>query len=291
MNTVKLYCLVDSFVKQINNSSRKKQVGRKGILSKTDYLFLCIIKQKRGFLTTKEFYHFIKEDVKNWFNELPSYKQFIKGIEKSLKYLVLLTWVLARMNKMKKSKYHIVDSMPLPVCNNQYRFRSKIYKNFASSGKNMNGWYYGFKLHLIINLNMEIESVHISDGSTKDLNVLGTAFTKDIFGWLVGDKGYIGKENASSLSDQGITLITKPRTNMKKPPATRIQQFLIAQRQKIESVNSSLKHRLSIINRYARSLDSFFVSVFASISAYSLFLKSNLKSNPINPVFFNPLIS
>ena len=138
---------------------------------------------------------------------------------------------------------------------------------------------------------MEIESVHISDGSTKDLNVLGTAFTKDIFGWLVGDKGYIGKENASSLSDQGITLITKPRTNMKKPPATRIQQFLIAQRQKIESVNSSLKHRLSIINRYARSLDSFFVSVFASISAYSLFLKSNLKSNPINPVFFNPLIS
>jgi hypothetical protein len=37
------------------------------------------------------------------------------------------------------------------VCNNQYRFIAKLFKGLARSGKNLNGWFWGFKLHLIIN--------------------------------------------------------------------------------------------------------------------------------------------
>ena len=265
---VEIYCFVDNFVKMIDQRNNKKMVGRKGILTKSDYVTLGIFKQQYGITTTKKLYLFVKEHMKQDFPNVPSYQQFNHGIKSTSRYFVTIAWLLTKMTYRKDSKYHIVDSSPMPVCNNQYRHSEKTFKGFASTGKNLNGWFWGFKLHIIINDNMEIEAVKITDGSTRDLDVLDGDFIEGIRGWLVGDKGYIGKKKTQDLSKKGIHLLTKPRKNMKKRPATNLHNFLLSMRQSIESVFSYLKHRLSLVSRFARSPEGFFANAFSAIVTY-----------------------
>lgn len=288
-NIVEVYCFVDNFVKLIESKSTKSLVGRKSMLTKTDYVTLAILKQDLGIKTTKQLYEFVREYMQKDFTILPSYQQFNHGIKSTFRYLVTISWLLTKMTRQKGSKYHIVDSSPLPVCNNQYRFMAKLFKGIARPGKNLNGWFWGFKLHIIINHDMEIESIKISDGSTRDIDVLEGDFIEKISGWLVGDKGYIGKEKAKDLASKGIRLITKSRKNMKKFPATPIQNYLFVKRQSIESIFSYLKHRLSIVNCYARSAEGFFVNVFSAIVMYTLNRKR--ENNPCLQEFSMSLIS
>jgi hypothetical protein len=267
-NIIEVYCLVDNFVKIIDAKKTKGLVGRKSMLSKADYITLTIFKQESGIRTTKQLYEFVKEYMRKDFPPLPSYQQFNHGIKSTFRYFVMIACALTKMTRKKSSKYHIVDSSPLPVCNNQYRFIARLFKGMARSGKNLNGWFWGFKLHLIINDNMEIESIKISDGSTRDIDVLDGSFIENIRGWLVGDKGYIGQRKAQALAAKGIKLVTRSRKNMKKIPALPIHNYLLSKRQSIEATFSYLKHRLLAINSYARSAEGFFVNVFSAIVTY-----------------------
>lgn len=264
-NIVEVYCFIDNFVKMIESKNAKSLAGRKSMLTKTDYVTLAIFKQEHGIKTTKQLYEFVQEYMRKDFPPLPSYQQFNQGIKSTFRYFIIIAWILTKITRQKESKYHIVDSSPLPVCNN-----AKLFKGLARSGKNLNGWFWGFKLHLIINDNMEIESIRITGGSTHDIDVLEGDFIEGIRGWLVGDKGYIGQKKAQELAKQNIKLVTRSRANMKKVPVLPIHNHLLSKRQAIESTFSYLKHRLTVLNSYARSVEGFFVNVFSAIVTYAL---------------------
>jgi hypothetical protein len=284
-NIVEVYCLIDNFVKKIQAIEGKKKVGRKSVLTESDFITLAVIRQNYGIKTIKQFYDFVKDRMQSEFPQIPSYQQFNSGMINAFPYVCSIVWILSKINKNRTTNYHIVDSTPLPVCNNQRRFAAKIFRGAASSGKNLDGWFWGFKLHLIINDNMQIESIRITGGSTSDINALDEAFTKKISGFLVGDKGYLSKKKAATLAKRGITLITKPRKNMKQYPTTSTQRYLLSQRQKIEGVFGSLKHRLLLISRVARSPQGFFMGVFSAL-LYYMFDDVCLKK-----IGFEPLIA
>jgi len=163
-------------------------------------------------------YNLIKNHTKNTFGSLPSYQQFCAGLESNLVYLSLINYVITEINKQKNNDFFIIDSTSLPICRNSYRSRSKLGKNIATSGKNINGWYFGFKLRLVITNDMDIISFKFTGGSTSGIAALDTNFVKNITGYLIGDKGYLGKKKAQELRKNGIKLITKPRKNMKQIP-------------------------------------------------------------------------
>ena len=269
-NIVEVYCLVDNLVKIISSKIQKSSAGRPGNLSKTDYVVLAIIKQQIGIKTVKSFYDIAKYAYASYFPKFPSYQQFNAGIKSTFKIFIAISLILILRVRKKGSKYHFVDSTPMPVCSNQYRFKAKLFKGLAAAGKNMHGWFGGFKLHLIVNHNMEIESIKITNGSASDVSVLDEKMLQGIAGILVGDKGYIGEKKAKELAAKNIALLTRARKNMRKLPATKEVNWLLSKRQAIESVFSSLKHRLLAVNTFSRSVEGFFVSVFSAITAYSI---------------------
>ncbi len=271
-NIVEVYCLVDNLVKFLTPKIKKSLAGRPGNLTTTDYVVLAIIKQQIGIKTVKQFYEVAKNAYASCFPAFPSYQQFNHGIKSTFQFFIAISWILMQRVRRKGRKYHFVDSTPLEVCSNQYRFSAKLFKGLASAGKNMHGWFWGFKLHLIINDNMEIESLKITNGSASDISVLDKVFVEGIKGILIGDKGYVGEEKGIELAKNKLLLITKPRKNMRKLPATKEMNYLLSKRQSIESVFSALKYRLSAVNTFARSAESFFVSVFSAITAYSISL-------------------
>ena len=135
-----------------------------------------------------------------------------------------------------------VDSTPIRVCRNQRIHIHRTFKGIAQRGKCSMGWFLGFKLHLICNEKGELLNFMITPGDIDDREPLKyNAFVEFLYGKLVGDKGYIGKELFQRLFVNGIQLITKLKSNMKGTLMSVSDKLLLRKRAIIETVNDELK--------------------------------------------------
>ena len=154
-----------------------------------------------------------------------------------------------------------------------------MFKDIATVGKSTMGWFYGFKLHLIINDKGKILSFTITQANVDDREPLeNKRFIKGIFRKLFADKGYISKKIADILFVDGIHLITQLRNNMKNSLMTLSDKILLRKRSVIETVNDELKNMCQIEHSRHRSIGNFITNLISGLIAYSFFLK-NLQYN------------
>ena len=125
----------------------------------------------------------------------------------------------------------------------------------------------------------------------KDYNVLDGNMVKGLFGWMVGDKGYICSRVSQKLAKKGLKLLTKTKSNRKKYPATKFQNYLFSKREKIETVFSLLKFQLNMVATGAKSLLGFFSHLSASILLYCICKVQNIKKDFCIDTFEQSLIS
>ncbi len=136
------------------------------------------------------------------------------------------------------------------------------------------GWFYGFKLHLIINDKGEILDFILTPGNVDDREPLKNMdLHKRIFGKLFGDKGYISKNLFEQLFVDGVHLITKLRKNMKNALLLLHDRIMLRKRALIESVNDELKNICQIEHTRHRSFDNFIINLLSALAAYSFFDK------------------
>ena len=141
-------------------------------------------------------------------------------------------------------------------------------------GKSTVGWFFGFKLHLIINDNGEILSFYLSPGNTSDSNAKNiTRMTKEIFGKMFGDKGYISKALSDLLFGDRVQLITAVRRNMKQKALSNEEKLLLRKQSVIETFNDELKNICQAEHSRHRSIAGFILNIMSAIAAYSLFKK------------------
>ena len=113
-----------------------------------------------------------------------------------------------------KTGIYFVDSMHIKACHIKREKQNKVFKNNAKKSKTTVGWFFGFKLHFILNTFGEIVSMTITGGNVNDRSPV-MDMVKGITGKLIGDKGYISKKLSAELFEQKVTLITKIKKNMK----------------------------------------------------------------------------
>merc|ERR1712000_388616 len=92
-----------------------------------------------------------------------------------------------------------VDSMPIAVCHNRRIHSHRVFDETAERGKNSVGWFYGFKLHLIVNDRGELLAVQLTPGNVDDRTPVPKMVEK-LFDLLFAS---------------GVQLVTKIRKNMK----------------------------------------------------------------------------
>jgi len=275
-NLVEVYCLASNLASKIDQFLGKTNVGRKPILNRAEYITLAIIKQERSIRTNKDLYELVKYCMYHEFPLFPSYQQFCKGLESNLSYLVLMNQMLCKMNISPEETEYIVDSTKLPICKTIYSNSAKLALGAADYGKNLEGWFFGFKLHIIINSNMEIVSFKFSKASTSDISALDGFMTQDLIGLLFGDKGYISAKKTKELLDQNLRLVTRSRKNMAQLPVETLLAKLLYIRQRVETVFGQLKDNFMLIYGKARSIKSFFSNALSAILAYTLKKKPSL---------------
>ena len=114
-------------------------------------------------------------------------------------------------------------------------------QGLAAHGRGTMGWVYGFKLHLVINAAGEIIQAMLTPANTNGRAPLAReAFTRKLFGRLVGDKGYISQALSEQLLAKGIRLVTRTKRNMKNR-VMKVQDKLLRQRAAVETVIGMLK--------------------------------------------------
>jgi hypothetical protein len=163
-----------------------------------------------------------------------------------------------------------IDSTTLKVCNNRRISSHKVFKDSASRGKSSMGWFYGFKLHLVVNEYGEILSFQFSKGNLDDRNIdVIKSLTKNLNGKLFGDRGYISDKLIKMLYLDGIHLITKLRKNMKNKLMLVMDKILLRKRAIIESINDILKNCCQIEHTRHRSPINFLANLLAGLIAYT----------------------
>lgn len=136
--------------------------------------------------------------------------------------------------------------------------------------KSSTGWYYGFKLHLAVNEKGEILGFYVTAANV-DERETADWITQDLWGKLIGDKGYISQTLFDQLMVRGLKLITKLRRNMKNRLLEMEEKLLLRKRAIIETVNDQLKN----ISNIEHSPQSLAVELFrkSSIGTDSLHLE------------------
>lgn len=210
--------------------------------------------------------------MKNEFPHTVSYNRFVE-----LQKIVALPLLLfVSSNCMGDcTGFSFIDSTKLAVCKNQRINQHKQFKGIAERGHTSTGWFYGFKLHLIINDKAEIISFQLTRGNVAYNNEnLLLKLCKDLFGKVYGDKGYLVKASVfEKLFFDGVHLITKIKRNMKNKLMSVYDKIMLRKRSVIECVIDSLKNICQAEHSRHRSIHGFIINVFAAIGAYHYMAK------------------
>src|SRR6516164_7674430 len=130
-----------------------------------------------------------------------------------------------------------IDSTSLAVCRNPRIHQHRVFAGRAARGKTSVGWFFGFKLHLVVNDQGELLAFCVTPGNVDDRQPVHK-LTKRIVGKLIGDKGYISQALFEHLfSEQGVQLITRLRKNMTNRLMPLLDKVLVRKRAVIESIN------------------------------------------------------
>ena len=168
----------------------------------------------------------------------------------------------------------IIDSTPLVSCHIKRMHMHKTMKGWAAKGKCTMGWFYGFKLHLVINDKGEIIQWQLTPGNVDDRAPLkDSRFTEKLFGKLFADRGYISQDLFEMLFVDDIHLVTKIKKNMKNSLMNLYDKLMLRKRSVIETVNDELKNVCQIEHTRHRSIDNFATNLFAGLIAYNLLPK------------------
>lgn len=275
MELVALFYLIDEFCKEFEPGWRArritsglKQRNRHCRMSLSEVLTIAVHFHQSGYRNFKQYYEdYICVRLASDFPRRVSYTRFLELMsETSVPLFTLMTSLLAH-----PTTANYIDSTKLVVCHNRRIRRNKVFKGLAARGKSSMGWFYGFKLHLIVNEHGELVSFLITPGNTPDNNVKAVSqLAKRTVGKLFGDRGYISQELFTKLWEQGVHLVTGIRKNMKNKLLPLMDKVMLRGRSIIETINDQLKNIQQIEHTRHRSPTNFGVNLVSGLIAYQL---------------------
>jgi transposase len=270
---LELFCDVDDFCQKFEpfwnqqrlaSGDKKRQRARS--LTISEIMTILIAFHQSHYRDFKAYY---REQVsKNWHKEFPGLVSYTRFVEYIPSVVIPLMVYLRTRCLGRCSGISFIDSTSLDVCLNQRIHSHKVFAGLAGRGKTSTGWFFGFKLHLVVNDRGEILRFCLTPGNVDDRQPVPN-LAKKLFGKLFGDKGYISQPLARSLREMfDLQLITKLRRNMKNQLMTWSDRILLRRRAIIETIIDQLKNISQIEHSRHRSVTNYFVNVLCGLIAY-----------------------
>jgi transposase len=273
MDIVTIFCDLDDFCRRLLDReqpllpvpSGRPQRPRSSSLALSEVMTILVWFHAAHYRTFKHDYlDSVLPGKRAEFPGLPRYTRFIELIPMAL----LPLWAYAQTRKGTITGIQFIDSLPIQVCHNRRISSHKVFAGLARRGKGSMGWFYGFKLHLVINEQGELLAFSLTPGNCDDRRPVRKLVRK-LWGKLFGDRGYISQDLFEQLWKEGLQLITKLKRNMKNHLMPVIDKLLLRKRALIECVNDQLKNISQIEHTRHRSPINGIVHIISALIAYT----------------------
>ncbi|MFN7098655.1 MAG: IS982 family transposase [Gammaproteobacteria bacterium] len=272
-NLILLFCLVDDFLKGfmpkwnqhlLDNGIKKRNKPCRLALSEVMTIFIYF--HQLRFRDFKTYYlQYVKVHLAKLFPGLVSYNRFVELIKR----VIVPLCVLIQSFSGQKTGIYFIDSLVIKACHIKREKQHKVFRGLAQKSKSSMGWFYGFKLHLVVNDKGEMMAFKLTAGNVDDRKPVPD-LVKALVGKLFGDKGYLSQSLFEQLYQQGLQLVTRVRKGMKNKLMLLTDKILLRKRGIIESINDQLKNISQIEHTRHRSLFNFAANILAAIMAYIL---------------------
>jgi len=190
-----LFCSVDAFWRQfeplweqqlVARGRRRRRATR---LHPSEIMTILILFQQSGYRTFKGFYtQHVQTQLRAEFPQLVSYTRFVDLIPRVI--LPLAVYLHTQLGSCTGISF--VDATSLSVCRTPRIAQHKVFRADARRGKTTMGWFYGFKLHLVVNDRGELLAFCLTPGNVDDRQpvprLVRRLFSK-FCGKLFGDRG------------------------------------------------------------------------------------------------------
>ena len=162
-----IFYLADEFCQQFDKTISKHQLGnkpkRKPRMSQSEVITIMVMFHYGAFKNLKHFYlYYIKEHLSADFPNTVSYNRFVELVQSTA---LSMTLFLKTCCLGDCTGISFIDSTPIRVCKNKRISRHKVFDGLAQRGKSTMGYFFGFKLHFVINDKGEILNFAITPGN------------------------------------------------------------------------------------------------------------------------------
>lgn len=271
MSLLELFCPVDDFWQAYEPHWRQQlreqhvvQRVRPTRLAMSEIMTIMIHFHQSHYRDFKAYYtQHVTKHLRAEFPALVSYTRFVELMPMAL--IPLLAYF--EQCKGRCTGISFVDATALRVCDNRRIGRHKVFLGLAARGKTSMGYFYGFKLHLVVNELGQLLAFCLTAGNVDDRKPV-PKLAKSLFGKLFGDKGYLSHPLVEQLLNQGVHLITAARKNMKHQLMVLGDKLMLRKRSIIETINDQLKNVSQVEHSRHRSTANFLVNLVSGLIAY-----------------------
>lgn len=269
-----IYFHVDEFYQQVAHLVTRN--GPQPPFSDSEVITLTLVNQMVNDSETA-FFKFVKRNYRPLFPQLLERSRYHRRSKSLFKLMNLIRQMMLVHLDIHLQQWHIMDSMPVPVCGYSRAGRSHHFA--AQFGVNHDALYgycaakqqafYGFRLHLMVTTQGVIAHFVLAPGSHHDVTVapeLLESYRASIR--VGGDKGYVGLSK-SLTHPADYQLILQNRQN--QAPNTRAETcFLALFRKIVETTNAQLAEQFNLQYTRAKSAWGLMSRVVNKITAHTL---------------------
>lgn len=272
MSLEDLFCSVDDFCQifepywehqLLGNGLQHRKRSRSLCLSES--MTILIAFHQSSYRNFKAYYQQkVQQDWRQAFPTLGSYQRFVEWMPSAL--LPLCAYLRSCFGTCTGISF--MDSTSLKVCHNRRIQQHRVFKDLAARGKTSVDWFFGFKLHVVVNDKGELLNFVLTPGNTDDRTPVPKLLQR-LFGKVFADKGYVSQKLAQQLLESvGVQLITKLKRNMKNRLMLLSDRLLIRKRSIIETIIDQFKNISQIEHSRHRSPINCLVNIVCGLIAY-----------------------
>jgi hypothetical protein len=218
-----------------------------------------------GVASLKQTYRLVKNNWQDAFPKLPSYARWLARLHQLSFLMAHLWWEALRQHKMPGCLY-LIDSKPIPVCKPIRHGRVRLMRlEGAYFGKSSTGWFFGFKLHLLVHHSGVVLAALLTAGNCcdKDADVLQEMLIWAGGGAVLSDRGYRDKDLLAFLeTEYGVVVVNPTQAGEKRA-------LISSLRERIETTLSSLWHRF-VDRVFSRSFPGLWNTIQLKILHFNL---------------------
>jgi hypothetical protein len=264
-----IYVFVDDYLKAHPNATQWRR-SRHGHPAFTDaeVITLALLQGCLGAATLKHAYRCAQANWRSAFPLLPSYAQWLARLH-ALSGVVGQLLQAAGERAAGEERFYLLDSKPIPVCKPIRHGRVRLLREEgASFGKTSTGWFFGFKLHVLIQQRGAILATIVTPGNWSDEGE-ALALALSVSGGVgLADLAYQGSELFLSLWEETNLCLVTPAA---APRGSERRALISSVRERIETAFSGLWARF-IDRVFSRSWEGLWSTLKLKMLHYNLCL-------------------